>query len=106
MKLTYVGAAIFSNDLEAWGNGVIKRIYDEYENDDIDYAEEQIQEWKSAYPQRFKTYEEGNYYEDDFDFIMDILMGNMVYNKSSFANIFCYIGDGNEDKCWFEIIED
>lgn len=108
VKLTYTGAIIVNNYLEDYQkkieNNLIGDYMDDYGNFDEDGFKKELEEYKNDLPQRYKIYCKGDYFEDDFDFIMTIFMEHMAYNKLNFSNIFCYVGDGDEDRCFFEIV--
>lgn len=110
VKLTYGGAETVNNYLYDYKkkveNNLIGDYTDDYGNFNEDDFEKELEEYKNNLPQRYKIYSKGEYFEDDFDFIITIFMKHMVYNKISFGEIYCYVGDGNEDRCFFEIIND
>lgn len=110
VKLTCTGAAILNDYLDAKMKETQTYVHDLYYDDSTgDWASDwslEIDEYKQKCPQRFKRYVKGDYYEDEFDFVMDMLMSHLSFNKNSFSQVFCYLGDGDLDKCWIEIVED
>lgn len=104
IKLKYLGVEVINSYLKEDIKNRFTYIINEYGDPDKEYVDECIGYYKETYPQRFVEYKIGDYYEDDFDFIMNILMKSLTYNNRDFSDLYCYFGeDGFEDGCFIEI---